>query len=186
MAVWAPSGRVDLESKGYGSGTTAPSGRSCGVRHRRGFLENFAREPSLPLPFRNVGRGGEAPGDELRGSRRASTTTPGCLCSCLDHLLLPGTCQVWSLVTSRSLPRRRLSSLLLQPTAIALGAMLVVALVGAAVALVNMHKTVTLSVDGASQRTSGFFGTVSEVLDSEGITVGKHDVVAPSPDAKIE
>ena len=64
--------------------------------------------------------------------------------------------------------------------------MLVVALVGAAVALVNMHKTVTLSVDGASQRTSGFFGTVSEVLDSEGVTVGKHDVVAPSPDAKIE
>ncbi|MEJ7756533.1 MAG: ubiquitin-like domain-containing protein [Nocardioidaceae bacterium] len=69
---------------------------------------------------------------------------------------------------------------------IALNVVLVLALVGGTIAFVSLNKTVTLSVDGESSTVRTFGSTVSDVLDSEGIEVGEHDVVAPDPDASID
>jgi len=69
---------------------------------------------------------------------------------------------------------------------IALNVVLVLALVGGTIAFVSLNKTVTLSVDGKTSTVRTFGSTVSDVLDSEGIEVGEHDVVAPDPDASID
>ena len=49
----------------------------------------------------------------------------------------------------------------------------------------KMSKTVTLSVDGKTTQVSTLGGTVKDVLAGQHITLGAHDVVAPSPDSKI-
>jgi resuscitation-promoting factor RpfB len=70
------------------------------------------------------------------------------------------------------------------------------ALVGAAAALVGVlavgggvaaaaNKSVTITVDGAPQQVSTFAGSVDGALDSAGITITQHDVVAPAADAEI-
>ncbi len=46
-------------------------------------------------------------------------------------------------------------------------------------------KSVALSVDGDTQDVHAFGGTVQDVLDSEDVEVGPHDVVVPSPSASI-
>ena len=53
------------------------------------------------------------------------------------------------------------------------------ALVASSYTLGALTKTVTLSLDGQVSEVRAFGGTVSEVLDAEGITLGVHDVVAP-------
>jgi resuscitation-promoting factor RpfB len=49
----------------------------------------------------------------------------------------------------------------------------------------SMSKTVTLSVDGRTQQVRTFGGTVADVLESQGLTVGDHDVVAPGPSSSV-
>jgi uncharacterized protein YabE (DUF348 family) len=58
-------------------------------------------------------------------------------------------------------------------------------LVGGTLAYATLDKTVTLNVDGTPQTVQTFAGTVGDVLDAEGITVGAHDTVAPSADAAL-
>ncbi|HEX8486996.1 MAG TPA: ubiquitin-like domain-containing protein, partial [Propionibacteriaceae bacterium] len=59
------------------------------------------------------------------------------------------------------------------------------ALAGGTFGYATLQKDVTLSVDGATTEVSSMSSTVGDVLDSQGITVGEHDVVAPAVDAKV-
>ncbi|MGH3369838.1 MAG: ubiquitin-like domain-containing protein, partial [Nocardioidaceae bacterium] len=59
------------------------------------------------------------------------------------------------------------------------------ALVATTVGYAAMSKTVTLSVDGEADQVSTLGGTVSDVLEAEGIEVGERDVVAPGLDTKV-
>ena len=61
----------------------------------------------------------------------------------------------------------------------------VLALAATSVGYAAMSKTVTLSVDGKTRQVNTLDGTVADVLHSQGISVGSHDVVAPSLDSKI-
>ncbi|MGN6131236.1 MAG: transglycosylase family protein [Nocardioidaceae bacterium] len=49
----------------------------------------------------------------------------------------------------------------------------------------SMNKTVTLSVDGKTQQVRTMGSTVGDVLKDQGLSVGDHDVVVPSPSSKI-
>jgi resuscitation-promoting factor RpfB len=69
---------------------------------------------------------------------------------------------------------------------VALNAAVVTALVGGTTAYATFDTTVTLSVDGESQQVSTFARDVEGVLDAEGIELGEHDVVAPSPESAIQ
>ncbi|HLN79032.1 MAG TPA: ubiquitin-like domain-containing protein [Nocardioidaceae bacterium] len=59
------------------------------------------------------------------------------------------------------------------------------AVVGTTVGYAAMNKTVTLSVDGEADQVHTLGGTVGDVLKSEGIDIGKRDVVAPALDTKV-
>ena len=48
-------------------------------------------------------------------------------------------------------------------------------------AYASSHKDVTLALDGSDRTVSTFSGTVGELLQSQHVTVGEHDVVAPGP-----
>ncbi len=56
---------------------------------------------------------------------------------------------------------------------------------GVAVAMALHKNDVVLSVDGETHSVSVREDTVGQVLEKDGITVGEHDVVAPSLDTKI-
>ena len=56
---------------------------------------------------------------------------------------------------------------------------------GVAVAMALHKNDVILSVDGETHNVSVREDTVQQVLEKDGITVGEHDVVAPSLDTKI-
>ena len=56
---------------------------------------------------------------------------------------------------------------------------------GVAVAMALHKNDVVLSVDGETHSVSVREDTVKQVLESDGITVGEHDVVAPSLDTKV-
>ena len=86
---------------------------------------------------------------------------------------MPGTDEVWSAV------RRSLLALVVQ-------AFVVTCLVAGTTAFVTFDKTVTLSVDGERHEIRSFARTVGDVLDSEGITVGTHDLVSPLPGRRLE
>lgn len=58
------------------------------------------------------------------------------------------------------------------------------AIAGAGTALA-MEKTVSLDANGEEAVVRTFGGTVQDVLDSAGIELGEHDVVAPSPDTTV-
>jgi uncharacterized protein YabE (DUF348 family) len=62
--------------------------------------------------------------------------------------------------------------------------LLLAVLVGGA-AYVALGKTITLLVDGQARTVQTFAGEVGDVLESEGVDVGEHDVVAPAVDAEI-
>ncbi len=70
-------------------------------------------------------------------------------------------------------------------TLAALVAAVVVALVGTTVGYAAMAKTVTLSVDGTATQVDTLGDTVGEVLDSQDIQVGPHDIVAPGLDTPV-
>ena len=59
------------------------------------------------------------------------------------------------------------------------------ALVATTVGYAAMNKTVTLSVDGQATEVGTLGNTVGDVLESEGISVGEHDVVAPGLDSDV-
>jgi uncharacterized protein YabE (DUF348 family) len=61
----------------------------------------------------------------------------------------------------------------------------VLGLAAGGVAFSIARKSVIVSVDGSAKRVNTFGGTVADVLDSQHITVGPHDAVAPSPGASI-
>lgn len=48
------------------------------------------------------------------------------------------------------------------------------------------HRDVLLEVDGVTAPVSGFFGNVSDVLASAGVTVSGHDLVAPAKQEAIK
>jgi uncharacterized protein YabE (DUF348 family) len=68
---------------------------------------------------------------------------------------------------------------------LALSATLVIGLVAATVAYATARTSVSLTVDGDQKSVSTFGDTVADVLDDEGIEIGRHDVVAPAADAAI-
>jgi resuscitation-promoting factor RpfB len=59
------------------------------------------------------------------------------------------------------------------------------AVVATTVGYAAMNKTVTLSVDGEATELSTLGNTVGDVLESEGVTIDEHDVVAPGLDSEI-
>ena len=61
----------------------------------------------------------------------------------------------------------------------------IVALAGTTVGYAALSKSVTLSLDGQPREVTAMGGTVGDVLSSEGIEVGKHDIVAPSVDEEV-
>ena len=67
-----------------------------------------------------------------------------------------------------------------------LGALVVQVLVlavfaGAVAAYTGLSKTVVLTVDGVTTKVSTFASTVGGVLGRRGLSIGTHDLVAPSP-----
>ncbi|MGN6300831.1 MAG: ubiquitin-like domain-containing protein, partial [Angustibacter sp.] len=58
-------------------------------------------------------------------------------------------------------------------------------LVAGTVAFTSFDKSVDLVVDGQHRSVHAFGSTVGDVLRSEGITVGGHDIVSPSPSTKV-
>jgi uncharacterized protein YabE (DUF348 family) len=69
-----------------------------------------------------------------------------------------------------------------------IGTTIVIALavVAGGLAYVTLGKTVTLLVDGQATTLRTYAGQVGDVLENEGVEVGKHDVVAPAPGAELE
>ena len=67
-----------------------------------------------------------------------------------------------------------------------LSAALTLGLVVGTVAYASARKSVTVSIDGKEHTVSTSAGTVADVLDDEGIYLGQHDAVAPSPSSKID
>ena len=68
---------------------------------------------------------------------------------------------------------------------VALIAVVALAVAGTTYGYAAMSKHVTLSLDGKSDQVSAMGSTVGDVLDSEGITIGDHDRVAPALDEKV-
>jgi len=68
---------------------------------------------------------------------------------------------------------------------IALVTLAILAVAGTAFGYTVMNKTVTLSLDGQTEQVHSLGDTVGDVLDSEGIDVSEHDVVAPSLDQPV-
>ena len=64
-------------------------------------------------------------------------------------------------------------------------AAVVVSLVAGTVAFTQADKSVTLTVDGKTSAVHAFGSTVGDVLASQKITVGPHDLVAPAVSAPI-
>jgi uncharacterized protein YabE (DUF348 family) len=58
-------------------------------------------------------------------------------------------------------------------------------LVAGTVAFASFDKSIDLVVDGQHRSVHAFGGTVGDVLRSEGITVGGHDIVSPAPSASV-
>src|SRR5690242_5621717 len=85
--------------------------------------------------------------------------------------LLPGSCEPGRVV------RRSLQ--------LSLFAVVLVGLVGGLVAWFLAQKSLTLTVDGQSRTVHTYAGTVSEVLQDEGLKTASHDVVLPAPGATV-
>ena len=61
----------------------------------------------------------------------------------------------------------------------------IVALAGTTAGYAALSKSVTVSLDGQPREVTAMGGTVGDVLSSEGIEVGEHDIVAPSVDEEV-
>jgi len=64
-------------------------------------------------------------------------------------------------------------------------ASILVSLIGGGAAAIAMNKSVTVDIDGEAHQVSTYADTVGEVLQDEGIKVGSHDALSPSPNASI-
>jgi uncharacterized protein YabE (DUF348 family) len=64
-------------------------------------------------------------------------------------------------------------------------AAILLSLTGGGAAAVAMDKSVTVDVDGHEHSVRTYAGTVGDVLHSEGINPSAHDMVSPSPNAKV-
>jgi uncharacterized protein YabE (DUF348 family) len=64
-------------------------------------------------------------------------------------------------------------------------ASILVSLIGGGAAAIAMNKSVTVDIDGEAHQVSTYADTVGEVLEDEGISVGAHDALSPSPSAAI-
>jgi uncharacterized protein YabE (DUF348 family) len=64
-------------------------------------------------------------------------------------------------------------------------AAILLSLTGGGAAAVAMDKSVTVDVDGQEHTVRTYAGTVGEVLRSEGLAPGAHDMLSPSPNAKV-
>jgi uncharacterized protein YabE (DUF348 family) len=64
-------------------------------------------------------------------------------------------------------------------------AAVLVTMIGGGAAAIALNKSVTVDVDGSAHTVHTYAGTVGEVLDKEGIKVGEHDSLSPSPQASI-
>jgi len=73
-----------------------------------------------------------------------------------------------------------------RPILVLLSTTLAAGLVVGGVAIASDRKTVTVSVDGSAKQVTTFDDTVAEVLDSQGIRLGDHDVVAPSASSELD
>jgi resuscitation-promoting factor RpfB len=85
---------------------------------------------------------------------------------------MPGEHDLWSTVISR--PVRRIAQ-----------AAVVTTLVAGAVGVSHLDKSVNLSVDGKTSTVHAFGSTVGDILDKQDITIGQHDVVAPTPGTAV-
>ncbi|WP_370894317.1 ubiquitin-like domain-containing protein [Janibacter sp. GXQ6167] len=61
----------------------------------------------------------------------------------------------------------------------------VAALVAGVSGVALLDKSVALSVDGAQSTSRAFGGTVGDILEKEGVSLGEHDTVSPSVDTPI-
>ncbi len=65
-------------------------------------------------------------------------------------------------------------------------AVVVLAVAGTTVGYAAMRKSVTLSLDGNAQQVTALGGTVGDVLEAEGVTLGDHDFVEPGVDQAVD
>jgi len=64
-------------------------------------------------------------------------------------------------------------------------ATVLVTLSGGGATAIAMDKSVTVDVDGEAKTVRTYESTVGEILADEGIAVGEHDALSPSPRAKV-
>lgn len=62
----------------------------------------------------------------------------------------------------------------------------ILTLTGTGGAAAAMDKSVTVEIDGRERSVNTYDSTVGEVLEDEGIDVGRHDALSPSPQSEIE
>lgn len=60
-----------------------------------------------------------------------------------------------------------------------------ISVAGGGAAALAMNKSITVDVDGHQQTVHSFGGTVGEVLEDAGLSVGEHDSLSPSPQAEV-
>ena len=68
---------------------------------------------------------------------------------------------------------------------VALATLVILAVAGTTWGYASLSTSVTLSLDGESKEVTAMGDTVADVLEDEGIELGEHDIVAPSPDEEI-
>jgi hypothetical protein len=64
-------------------------------------------------------------------------------------------------------------------------AAVLVSLTGGGAAAIAMNKSVTVDVDGVAKDVHTYGSTVGDIIEDEGIQVGAHDSLSPSPNASI-
>ena len=68
---------------------------------------------------------------------------------------------------------------------VGLTALVIASVAGVTFGYAAMSKQVTLTLDGRTEKVSAMGDTVRDVLSSEGINIGAHDVVLPSPESPV-
>jgi resuscitation-promoting factor RpfB len=73
-----------------------------------------------------------------------------------------------------------------RPTRLIVQGVTLVGVVAGTVAFASADKSVKLTIDGKTRTVHAWGGSVAAVLASEGLQVGGHDIVSPSPEAKVD
>ncbi|MSZ78280.1 MAG: DUF348 domain-containing protein, partial [Actinobacteria bacterium] len=68
----------------------------------------------------------------------------------------------------------------------ALTTTVVLAVAGTTLGYSALTSSVTLTLDGRTEQVRSMGGTVAEVLESQGVEIGPHDIVAPDLDEPVE